>query len=88
MEQELRPGEAVARAAIRGLTDWVGLSHFVESFHNPLYALIGLAIVGGLIIAILLIFGMYLTACVRSRHLRDIELAKLGIVRAWWRFRR
>lgn len=72
--------------AIRGLTNWLGLSQFVDSFHNSWVALAGLGVIALVVGVICWRTLDVLLAYLTSRHRRDIELAKLGIIRPWWRF--
>jgi len=74
--------------ALKGLTNWPGLSQFVEAFHNPVLGLIGLGVVVGTVGIICWKTLDVLLAYLTSKHQRDVELAKLGIIRAWWRFGR
>jgi hypothetical protein len=73
------------KEGVKGLTNWTGLSKFVESFPDPISALIGIGIICFSVIALALgtvaIICSMILARQRTRSRTDIELARLGVYR-------
>ena len=88
MERALKSLTSAPEQAIRGLTDWVGLTNFAAAIGNPWAAAACIAVIGVSVLAIVWRCSGVAWSCWRCYQDTTVELAKLGVIRPRYRFTR